>query len=142
MSIQLNHDRKLASNIYPHIHWEQTSAATPNWLIAYRWQIQGAAKTTSWTYQKWDSSAAEWSSGTLNQITSFGSIAAPEGDGISDILQFRIYRDNDDDSELFGEIVDETYVPAEDPIGGSVYAAMFDIHIEVDTMGSRSEYSK
>jgi hypothetical protein len=142
MSIQLNHDRKLGSDIEPHIHWEQTSADTPNWLIAYRWQIQGGTKTTTWTYQRWTDSAAEWSSGTLNQITSFGYITPPEGDGISDIVQFRIFRDFDDDSELFGDIVDETYVPSEDPISGSVYATMFDIHIEIDTVGSRQLYVK
>jgi hypothetical protein len=133
MSIQLNHDRKLGSAIYPHLHWWQSTTNMPNWLIQYRWQIQGGAKVTDWTYLPYDSHAVVWSSGTINQITKFGGIAAPEGDGISDIVQFRLIRDVDNDSTEFGD--EETSPVDQDAVN-------FDIHIEVDTIGSREEYVK
>jgi hypothetical protein len=105
----------------------------PNWLLQYRWQIQGEAKVTDWTYLPYDSNAVVWSTGTLNQITKFGGIAAPTGDGISDIVQFRLIRDVDNDSGEFDDV--ETSPVDQDAVN-------FDIHIEVDTIGSRSEYTK
>ena len=41
MNVQLNHDWNLGSAIEPHLHWWQISANVPNWLLQYRWQIQG-----------------------------------------------------------------------------------------------------
>jgi hypothetical protein len=132
MNIQLNHERCLGTNVYPHLHWEQSSATMPNWLLQYRWQIQGAAKTTAWTYLPWVSNAFAWTTGTLNQITLFGTITPPSGDGHSDILQFRIIRDFDNDSSEF---------EAEDGLNASAYALMFDVHVVVDKLGSASEFT-
>jgi hypothetical protein len=133
MNIQVNHDWEIASAIYPHLHWFQASANVPNWLIQYRWQIQGAAKTTAWTSVKYTEHAATYAAGTLNQITKFGSITAPAGCGLSDILQFRVLRDTDNDSTLFGGL---------DPLTGDAKAVNFDVHYEVDGFGSDEEYVK
>lgn len=131
---QLNHDWKLGSSIYPHLHWWQTTADTPHWVIEYRWQKQGGAKTTAWTPVKWTSNAFAWVSGTLNQITSFGAIAAPSGYGeVSDIVQFRLYRDYTDVSTLFG---------GGDPVAADQDVVNFDTHIEIDMLGSRQELAK
>lgn len=133
-NVQLNHNWMIGSDIEPHLHWWQASADVPNWLIAYRWQIQGEAKTTSWTYQAYDSHAFTYSAGTLNQITSFGEIAAPAGAGLSDIVQFRILRDTADDSGEFGAVAD--------PLAGDATAVQFDVHIEIDSFGSYTRYIK
>ncbi len=75
---QLNHDWALGTAIFPHIHWWQTTANTPHWVLAYRWQKGGSAKTT------------------------FGAIGAPVGYGqVSDIVQLRVYRDYTNVSTLF-----------------------------------------
>jgi hypothetical protein len=132
MNIQLNHDRDLGTNIYPHLHWWQASATMPNWLVQYRWQIQGAAKTTAWTSIEWTANAFAYSTGTLNQITTFETIAPPSGDGHSDILQFRILRDVGNDSGKFD---------GDDALNASVYATMFDVHKVVDKLGSASEFT-
>lgn len=143
MNVQINHDWKLGSDIEPHVHWFQNEDVTPNWLIQYRWQKQGSEKTTSWTSLKWASNAFSYEGTTLNQITSFGAITPPEGYGqVSDVVQIRLLRDVSDDSELFGEIVDEVYVPAPDAYTGDAEAVSFDVHIEVDTLGSRQLYAK
>lgn len=133
INIQINHDWKFGSDIKPHLHWFQASATMPHWLIQYRWQKNGSAKTTAWTNQKWAANAFTYSAGTLNQITGFGSIAAPAGYSISDILQIRLIRDTANASTLF---------TGADALAASVEAVSFDVHREIDTVGSRQEYVK
>ena len=133
MNVQLNHDWKFGSAIEPHIHWFQNQNETPNWLLGYRWQSNGYAKTTAWTYMPWDNNVVEYVEGTIVQITSFRELEAPGTYGISDILQFRIFRDTANDSEELTEL---------DPYVGNAEALSFDIHIEVDTIGSRQRYTK
>jgi hypothetical protein len=134
MSIQLNHDRKNGAAVYPHLHWWQSSVNMPNWLLQYRWQRNGQAKVTDWTYLKWTENAAAWVSGTLNQITRFGSITPPSGDNVSDILQIRLIRDVADASGEFGSTAETSPIDQD--------AVSLDVHIEVDTVGSRQEYIK
>ena len=133
MPVQINHDVVAGSTVYPHIHWWQISSNVPNWLIQYRWQVNGAAKTTSWTNVKYTTGAFTYTSGTLNQITAFGGLTPPGGTGVSAILQLRLLRDTTNASTLFA---------GADPQTGSVSAMSYDVHVQVDTLGSRSEYSK
>jgi hypothetical protein len=134
MNIQLNHNWALGTRIHPHLHWWQTTANTPHWMIGYRWQKQGAAKTTAWSIQKWSSNSFTWSAGTLNQITELGTITPPAGYGeVSDIIQFRLYRDYTNVSALF---------TGGDPVNASQDFVNMDIHYRVDTAGSRLEYEK
>jgi hypothetical protein len=134
MNIQVNHDWKLGTAIEPHLHWFQNATQTPNWLIEHRWQKQLSAKTTAWTSVTWSTNAISWSTGVINQITSFGSINAPVGYGqVSDIVQFKLYRDTGNASTLFG---------APDAYSGSASTVSFDVHIQVDMMGSRGLYTK
>lgn len=141
MNVQINHDWKLGSAIEPHVHWLQNATQMPNWMIQYRWQKQGVAKTTSWTSLPWSENAVEYTSGTINQITSFGEISAPEGYGeVSDIVQIRLLRDTGNDSGEFTEIGGGT--AGADNYTGDAEAVSFDVHIEVDMFGSKSRYSK
>lgn len=133
MNVQVNHDWKAGSDVEPHIHWFQNQNAIPNWLIQYRWQRECQAKTTSWTSLEWQSNVCSYVSGTINQITSFGAITPPANYGVSDILQFRVIRDCDNDSGLF---------TGADAYTGDAEATSFDVHIEVDTLGSRQLYAK
>lgn len=134
VNIQLNHVWELGTQIHPHLHWWQVSADEPNWLIGYRWQIQGGAKDTSWSLLPGLAGEFTYTAGTLNQITEFGPITPPGGYGeVSDILQFRIYRDVTNVSTEFA---------GADPESADIDAINFDAHIEVDTLGSRTEYTK
>lgn len=130
---QITHKWLLGSAIHPHLHWEQTSANMPNWMIQTRWQMQGAAKTTSWTSMPRTTNAFAYSGGTLNQITAFGSITPPAGYGLSDIVDIRVLRDVSNTSGLFS---------GADGLGVSVFAKSFDCHVEMDTLGSNDEYVK
>ena len=133
MSIQLNHDRKNGADVYPHLHWWQTTANMPNWLIEYRWQRNGEAKVTDWTELEYTTNAFTYVSGTLNQITRFTAITPPSGDDVSDILQIRLSRDVAAASTVYS--VAETSPVDQD-------AVSLDVHIEIDTVGSRQEYIK
>ena len=133
MNVQLNHDKDLQSELHPHLHFIQTSSGIPNWLLHHRWQTNGLVKTTGWTYGEWTNLAFEYDSGNLNQIIEFPPITPPSGVSISDIVQFKLYRDTDNDSTLFDGL---------DPIVGDVSAYMFDIHFQIDSLGSDEEYVK
>lgn len=131
---QLNHDWTLGTVIYPHIHWWQTTANIPNWLLAYRWQSPGQAKTTTWTDLPWSTNAFTWATGTLNQITGFGSITPPAGYGqVSNIVQIRLYRDYTNVSTLFA---------GGDPVNADQDIVNTDTHLEVNMFGSRQQYVK
>lgn len=131
-NVQLNHDRELTSTIYPHIHWFQALNAVPNFLLQYRWQVNGGAKTTGWTNWQCNTTAFSYAAGTIHQICYSAGISAAVGSTISDIVQFRIIRDTTNVSGFFGA----------DPYGATVGVLAFDVHILLDTNGSIGEYVK
>lgn len=132
-NVQLNHDKDLTASIYPHIHFFQAEDHIPNFLLEYRWQKNLGAKTTAWTKLKCNTLAQEYTSGTINQIAYSAAIAAPEGTAISDILQCRIYRDITNDSEAF---------TGADPYTAVVGVTAFDLHFQINSLGSTDEYTK
>ena len=133
MPIQINHNWDGTTPIGLHLHWPQASANLPNWLIQYRWRRNGQAKATSWTSKKYDSHVYTYTSGTLEQITSFGTITPPADVGLSSFLQVRLLRDVANTSTLFA---------GADPLTGSAKALGYDAHKVVDGFGSNTEYEK
>jgi hypothetical protein len=133
MSQQINHDWQLGTDIRPHFHWWQVSANMPNWLLQYRWQRNGEAKTTAWTSSAFDANAFTYTAGTLTQITSFPDIVPPTGYGLSDVIQMRLIRDSTNVSGLFA---------GADPEAADVDAVSMDFHKQINTVGSRQPFSK
>jgi hypothetical protein len=121
--------------VSPHLHAWQTTSAAPNWMIQYRWQKMNAAKVTAWTSVRCN--VPVWTypgSGTFHQLfTTPANIAPPSGAGISDIIQFRILRDNANTSTLFS---------GADPVAATAAVSSFDTHIEKNTLGSRQLATK
>jgi hypothetical protein len=132
-NVQLNHDKDLVEDISPHLHWFQDSTNIPNWMLQYRWQINGRSKITAWSGLAYESQVYTYASGTMLQITEFPDITPPSGSYLSDIIQFRILRDTNNDSSLFDDL---------DPYKGSVHTVMFDVHIPLDSNGSIWEFTK
>lgn len=130
---QIPHEWKIGSTIYPHIHWQQAEDNLPNWLIQYRWQTNGAAKTTSWTNYSLDTNVYTYTSGILNQISHNSGLVPPAGASLSDIIQIRLFRDTDNGSGEFSGL---------DPYTATASVTNVDIHFELDTLGSRTEYTK
>jgi hypothetical protein len=132
-NFQMRHAWKTGTPVFPHVHWEQAQDAIPNWLMQYRWQRNGLAKTTGWTNYPLTHNAFAYASGTLNQITGGPGLVPPEGAGLSDIIELRILRDTDNDSGAFAGV---------DPYTATVGMTSIDIHLQLDTFGSRQEYVK
>lgn len=132
-NIQLNHDKDLTASIYPHIHWFQAENNSPNFILEYRWQINGGAKVTSWTPLVCNTLAHTYSSGTIHQISYTAPIDVPVGTTLSDIIQFRIYRDTANDSTEFA---------GADPYTLAAHIMAFDVHFQINSLGSTDEYTK
>ena len=129
---QMKHQKKFGSDLHPHIHWLQSSGDMPNWMIRYRWCDNGFAPT-SWVNKAWDNNVFTYSLGDLVQITEFPAISPTANEDVSSTLQIILFRDTSNDSTLFS---------ATDPLTGDAQSIEFDLHYEIDSLGSYTEYSK
>jgi len=137
MMVQTPHAALEGANIEPHIHWIQQGASMPNWLIAYRilkknTDIGVQSDYSNYTFMPWSSNAFTYTSGDLHQITEFGTIDMT-GTTFSDCLQIVLWRDTTNASGEFAGV---------DPSAISEITLEFDIHYEIDSLGSRLEYNK
>jgi hypothetical protein len=133
-NLQLNHDRDITAVIYPHIHFTQGYDVMPNFLLQYRWQVLGGTKVTAWTNLRCNVPAIDWVTGNIHQVAHTpAGINPPEGSNLSDIVQFRILRDNANASTVFTGA--DTYT-------GTVGILSFDVHLQINSIGSDLEYTK
>lgn len=134
-NLQLNHDWFIGSLVEFHCHWFQANAQLANWLIGYRWQINGQAKTVGWTLLPLNNGIFTFSAGTLVQISDALTDITPPGTAyLSEIFQIHFYRDYTNASGVF--------VGAE-TTGLDIDVMMADMHRRSDVlMGSRLEYVK
>lgn len=135
--VQRNHDAKTDAVIYPHIHcWLDQTTTIPNILIRYRWQETGGLKVTTWTDYILDTiivgepAAGETRNALISNTT---GITPPSGSGVSPIIQFKLFRDNANNSGAFA---------GSDGFSGVFSITAFDVHVEEDSMGSGTEYVK
>lgn len=92
--------------------------------MAYRWYENGEAIPGSYTELSVNTGFFEYpGSGSILQLSSFGEIDGTGISSVSSMLDIKIWRDDN-------------------TVTGDVLAKEFDIHIEIDTIGSRSEYIK
>jgi hypothetical protein len=128
-SQQMSHAWNLQA-VSPHLHAWQTTAAAPNWLLQYRWQVMGKLKTAAWTDIRCNVPAFTYpGAGTFHQLFyTAANIEPPAGAGISDIIQFRVLRDNANTSGKF---------TGADPVNATAAVTSFDTHYAKDTLGSR-----
>jgi len=124
--VQLPHQWKIGSTIQPHVHWVQQRNQNCVFRIDYVWFSNGAdisATLTNWATYTMSTTIFTYATGTISQI-SYNPVGIDgTGRGISSVLKVRLYRD---DAVYTGDaIVDD-----------------FDIHYEIDSLGSSQEYSK
>ncbi len=118
--------------IYPHVHWLPDAAGAsqrPVWGLEYSWAEIGAT---------FGNSAIVYTTSLFpndtnliddkHYISSFNAITpSASQDGLSSILICRLFRFSGDASDTFT---------------GSCGLLYIDLHYEIDTIGSRSEFSK
>ncbi len=129
---QINHQFKVGAEVTfkPHIHWWQpvTTNAVGDVVFTLQWRLQrnSFVKATSWTAitaaagtgDVWDHTAK--ADGDYNQITRFDNIVV--ACAISDTIQLRLTRT--------------------DSVSGAVLGYFFDLHGEIDSLGSEDEIVK
>ncbi len=125
--VQFMHGLKTGSVIYPHFHYMPVTADTGvvKFVLGYYWANVGAQfGTPEATHALTDTIGAnsQWT----HLIADNAAGLTLTDVGISAIMKCRLYRDN--------------------TVGGNLAAAVaglyFDIHVELDTLGSREEYTK
>lgn len=135
-NIQLNHDKDLTANIYPHIHFfAGDTTDMPNFMFQYRWQKTDGTKVTAWTNYKCNTMLlpAPAVGTTNNNIASNTTgITPPTGSFLSDIIQFRLIRYHDG-TGIF---------PGDDQYDGTVSVMSADVHFMIDSLGSTDEIIK
>ncbi len=124
---QMPHAWKLGSSIVPHIHWMPTTTNTGSvlWRMEYKWTNIFDTELASWSSPPDVLTPADGIA-FKHQLSSFGNISGT-GKVLSSLLYIRI-------SRIGGEGTD-TYT-------GDALLKEFDIHYEMDTLGSKQEYIK
>lgn len=86
---------------------------------------------------KCNSLAFTYTSGTTHQISYSDPIAVPVGTTLSDIVQFRVYRDTTNESGLFTGAC-----PYNTSANATVGVMAFDVHFMINSLGSTDELTK
>lgn len=129
VQMQMPHEWKEESLLYPHVHWMKSSSAGGNvyWQLEYRWAPIGGVMDGSWT-----TLASSTTNNTDNDTqyehltTSLGPIDST-GKIISDMIVMKLSRIGGD---------------AADTYGADAMLLEFDVHYQVDSRGSVNPFTK
>jgi hypothetical protein len=131
---QLPHSWKEGTTIYPHLHWIPKSAGTGDveWNFEYSWinYNSGAPETFPSVTTSTVTATVPINSTNKHLITALtASNAGISGTGkkVSSVLICRIWRNSNNPNDLYG---------------ADAGLISLDFHLELDTFGSRLEYSK
>jgi len=120
---QMKHQWLLESNIRPHIHYVQDEADIPVFKLDYRWYRNGDDPTIAYTTIAQSGMVFPYTAGSILQIAEFPEISGAGIDTLSSFIDFKFYRDDN-------------------VVAGDILVKEFDIHIQIDSNGSRDEYVK
>jgi hypothetical protein len=134
---QVKHQVQIGINVRPHLHWLQTSANEPNWLVAWKKIKNDEAYTKETDFSNHTlatklSNVYTYTSGTKGQITRFPEIDMSDM-GLSDMIQYAFFRDVNNDSGAFA---------GAESSPGIEMAWEYDVHVPIDGLGSEDEYFK
>jgi hypothetical protein len=126
LSAQFPHERRLNSLLHPHVHWGPSNTNAGN----VKWQLEYSCANIDGTFPASSTISVIDASDTVahkHQIVSLPEIDTSLYGQISSMCLMRIFRNPGDGSDTYGS-------------DAELYE--FDIHYEIDTMGSREEYLK
>jgi len=131
-TIQMPHGWIEGSDIYPHIHWSprDNGSGVVVWGIEYTWVDYNSITpgefppTTTITAE----SVAIANDNHKHLVTSFGAITpSADQDNISSILMVRVFRNSSNPADTYSD---------------EAFGLSFDLHYEMNTIGSRTEWTK
>lgn len=120
---QMSHSMKAGGHLRPHVHFVQDEAEFPVFKMAYRWYDNGGDPSAAFTILTATSFAFPYVSGSILQIAMFPEIDGSVITGSSSMLDIKLYRDDN-------------------VVTGDVLAKEFDMHYQIDSVGSGREYMK
>jgi hypothetical protein len=130
-TVQLPHEWKEGSTIFPHVHWVTTTNVSTNkvrWGLEYTWvNIAGNFGTTTTEYGEDPITPVGTVTAFEHAITEIGTGISATGKTLSSYLICRIFRD--------ATAGTDTYTGTAGLLG-------IDFHLEMDALGSRTEYAK
>jgi len=132
-TVQIPHTWKEGTTIYPHIHWTPKSSAGGDveWNFEYSWTNYDAVTPQSFPAITTSTVVATgpFTLGThiITPLTTANAGLDATGKKVSSVLVCRIWRNSSNTADTYNNHV-----------GG----ISIDFHYEMDTFGSRSEYSK
>jgi len=130
--VQLPHAWKAGTNIKPHVHWAKTTSAAGNVL----WRLNHKIAALGGTFGDFSDdddaltvvpSFPDTNAANKHLLTSFSEIDMSGIDTVSAMLLIKLSRVGGD---------------AADTYGADAELFEFDIHYEIDQIGSREEYTK
>ena len=126
MQVQMPHAWKTGSPISPHVHWCKTSSASGavSWNLSYRWADIGDVFGAWSTADKATLQITDGDTEDQHALSEFSEIVPP-ANGVSSMFLIKLYRDGSDD----------TYA-------ADAKLLEFDIHYQIDSRGSDTEYTK
>lgn len=133
-SIQMPHSWKEGTTIYPHIHWspQSNTGGSVVWGFEYSWVDYNSTTPVAFpnsTIITATSSAVTSSDVDKHLITAFNSILPSATQGkISSIMMCRLFRNSSNPQDTYN--------------GGNAALLSFDVHYEIDALGSNSQYGK
>jgi len=122
VNVQMSHTYKIGTSIFPHVHFVQSAATVPVFKMAYRWYDKGASAIAAFTTIATTGLVFPYTSGSIHQVAVFPNIV-PTVVGLSSMLDIKLYREDN-------------------VVTGDVLVKEFDIHYEIDSLGSRAVETK
>jgi hypothetical protein len=123
--VQMPHKWKIGSTIYPHVHYKQIDATTdtPIFIMQYKWYDLGATTQKGWSWIRMGTSTG--TTNNTHQLVYNSAGITPVGvTQVSSIIVCKIY--------LYALAAGNT----------ASHAWQFDIHYEMDDLGSRTQLAK
>jgi hypothetical protein len=124
-TLQLPHGYKEGTDIMPHVHWVGSDTATGNvcWKMGYTWANIASAFGASAVVTGLGANSSTANTHILTELTDLTGT----GKTASSMLNCSLRRNSSN---------------AADTYTGSAYLLEFDVHYEIDTIGSRTELAK
>jgi len=132
-SIQMPHNWKEGTTIFPHVHWSPQTAKSGNvvWGFEYTWAEYDSTTPVAFPTPTIVTATTGVSTNGVDThyITSFAPITPTTSqDKISGILMCRFFRNSSNSADTY--------------TNGSAALLSFDIHYEIDAFGSGTEFIK
>lgn len=118
---QLPHQAKAGGVLRPHIHWQQTADTAVVWKFGYKILAPGGSIPAVFTTLTSTTPVFAFDTDPIHQVSPFPAIEGAQA--LSSVILGMLYREDDTTT-------------------GDVLAWDFDFHFEIDSPGSRDEYTK